>query len=61
MRVNDGEYSLIDPNWDGLWNSAAKITVDGWTATLDIPFSTLNFRGSSISYQTNPNGISTSI
>ena len=41
--------SIIDPNWDGLWNSAAKITVDGWTATLDIPFSTLNFRGSSIS------------
>jgi len=41
--------SIIDPNWDGLWNSAAKITADGWTATLDIPFSTLNFRGSSVS------------
>jgi Domain of unknown function (DUF5916)/Carbohydrate family 9 binding domain-like len=41
--------SIIDPNWDGLWNSAAKTTADGWTATLDIPFSTLNFRGSSVS------------
>jgi len=41
--------SIIDPNWDGLWTSAARITADGWTATLDIPFSTLNFRGSSVS------------
>src|SRR5215470_18264704 len=37
--------SIIDPSWDGLWMSAAKITADGWTATIDIPFSTLNFRG----------------
>ncbi|HWZ96414.1 MAG TPA: DUF5916 domain-containing protein [Candidatus Dormibacteraeota bacterium] len=44
--VND---SIIDPSWDGLWTSAAKITADGWTATIDIPFSTLNFRGSSVS------------
>ena len=40
--------SIIDPSWDGLWNSAAKITTDGWTATLEIPFSTLNFRGASV-------------
>src|SRR5258708_2885668 len=37
--------SIVDPSWDGLWISAAKITDDGWTATLAIPFSTLNFRG----------------
>jgi len=43
--VND---SIIDPSWDGLWSSAAKIAADGWTATLDIPFSTLNFRGASV-------------
>jgi len=40
--------SIIDSSWDGLWNSAAKVTDDGWTATLDIPFSTLNFRGASV-------------
>ena len=39
--------SIVDPSWDGLWISAAKITSDGWTATIQIPFSTLNFRGGS--------------
>jgi hypothetical protein len=37
--------SIVDPSWDGLWISAARITADGWTATVAIPFSTLNFRG----------------
>ena len=37
--------SIVDPSWDGLWISAAAITSDGWTATISIPFSTLNFRG----------------
>jgi hypothetical protein len=37
--------SIVEPSWDGLWISAAKITSDGWTATIAIPFSTLNFRG----------------
>jgi hypothetical protein len=41
---NDND-SLVDPSWDGLWTSAATISVEGWTATLQIPFSTLNFRG----------------
>jgi hypothetical protein len=39
--------SVVDSSWDGLWISAAKITSDGWTATVSIPFSTLNFRGGS--------------
>jgi Domain of unknown function (DUF5916) len=39
--------SIVDPSWDGLWISAARITSDGWTATIQIPFSTLNFRGGS--------------
>src|SRR5579864_6362574 len=39
--------SVVDSSWDGLWISAAKITPDGWTATVSIPFSTLNFRGGS--------------
>ena len=40
--------SIVDPSWDGLWISAAKITHDGWTATIAIPFNTLNFRGGSV-------------
>src|SRR5262249_57815029 len=29
--------------WDGVWTSQARITSLGWTATVAIPFSTLNF------------------
>ena len=32
-----------DPGWDGVWTSDARIIDDGWTATVAIPFSTLNF------------------
>jgi len=32
-----------DPGWDGVWISDARITKEGWTATIAIPFSTLNF------------------
>lgn len=40
--------AVVDPSWDGLWISAAKMTVEGWTATVSIPFSTLNFRGGDV-------------
>jgi hypothetical protein len=33
----------FDPGWDGIWTSDARITDSGWTATIGIPFSTLNF------------------
>src|SRR5690242_18490584 len=33
----------FDPGWDGVWVSAAQRTQSGWTATVEIPFSTLNF------------------
>ncbi|PYT68486.1 MAG: hypothetical protein DMG39_21055, partial [Acidobacteria bacterium] len=33
----------FDPGWDGVWTSQARITEDGWTATVEIPFTTLNF------------------
>jgi len=33
----------FDPGWDGVWTSEARITQDGWTVTIEIPFSTLNF------------------
>jgi hypothetical protein len=36
-----------DPGWDGIWTSEARVTKDGWTATVEIPFSTLNFMRSS--------------
>ncbi len=36
--VGDG-----DPGWDGVWTSEARLTKQGWTATVSIPFSTLNF------------------
>src|SRR5215831_855967 len=39
-----GESRVNDPNWDGVWKSNAKITDGGWTATIAIPFSTLNFK-----------------
>jgi hypothetical protein len=40
------EGAVDDPNWDGVWRSASKITSQGWTATVAIPFSTLNFKTS---------------
>ncbi len=36
-----------DPGWDGVWTSEARIGEGGWTATVEIPFSTLNFMKSS--------------
>ncbi len=33
----------FDPGWDGVWASAARITGHGWSATVAIPFTTLNF------------------
>src|SRR5216684_6273938 len=41
------EGRLNDPNWDGIWKSNAHISSDGWTATIAVPFSTLNFKTSS--------------
>src|SRR5205814_7417325 len=32
-----------DPGWDGVWTSEARVTKQGWTATIAIPFTTLNF------------------
>jgi hypothetical protein len=40
---SEGDF---DPGWDGVWTSEARITSDGWTATVEIPFKTLNFKRS---------------
>jgi len=42
--ANGGDF---DRGWDGVWTSEARITSDGWTATIEIPFTTLNFTHSS--------------
>lgn len=38
--VDEGQ---LDAGWNGIWHAKARITDDGWTATVAIPFSTLNF------------------
>lgn len=38
-----GDSGDFDPGWDGVWISEARVTPDGWTATVEIPFTTLNF------------------
>jgi hypothetical protein len=40
QAASDGDG---DPGWDGVWTSEARVTEKGWTATVSIPFSTLNF------------------
>jgi hypothetical protein len=34
---------MVIPVWDGVWISDARTAKQGWTATIGIPFSTLNF------------------
>lgn len=38
--ANDVDY---DASWNGVWEAAARVTADGWTAELRIPFSQLAF------------------
>jgi hypothetical protein len=40
---SNSEAIGFDSGWDGVWSSEARITRDGWTATIEIPFTTLNF------------------
>jgi hypothetical protein len=43
VERGSGSASDFDPGWDGVWRSDARITSDEWTATIEIPFTTLNF------------------
>ena len=36
----------FDTGWDGVWVSEARIGDKGWTATVELPFTTLNFKAS---------------
>jgi len=38
-----GGTANINRNWDGVWDAAARIVDDGWTAEIEIPFSTVRF------------------
>jgi hypothetical protein len=38
---NSEQLSL---QWDGIWDAAARITPEGWTAEIAIPFKTLRFK-----------------
>jgi hypothetical protein len=42
VRVSGRDLDF-DSGWDGVWSSEALVTSDGWTATVEVPFSTLNF------------------
>ncbi|HUQ86079.1 MAG TPA: DUF5916 domain-containing protein [Vicinamibacterales bacterium] len=38
-----GTTANINRNWDGVWDAAARIDGEGWTAEIEIPFSTVRF------------------
>ena len=38
-----GGTANINRNWDGVWDAAARSSSDGWTAEIEIPFSTVRF------------------
>ena len=40
--ANNGEELNFD--WDGIWDAAARVDGEGWTAELAIPFKTLRFK-----------------
>ena len=44
----DGQVSnnseTLSPDWDGIWNAAARISDEGWIAEIEIPFKTLRFK-----------------
>ena len=44
----DGQVSnnseRLNPDWDGIWNAAARISDEGWIAEIEIPFKTLRFK-----------------
>jgi len=45
-RVDDTNGWRATTAWNGIWYSAAKITDDGWTAEISIPFRALRFPNS---------------
>jgi hypothetical protein len=42
LIVKNGQQ--FNKRWDGIWQGRSTITDEGWSAELEIPFATLNFR-----------------
>jgi hypothetical protein len=38
-----GTTANVNRNWDGVWDAAARVTEDGWTAEIAIPVNTVRF------------------
>jgi hypothetical protein len=38
-----GTTANVNRNWDGVWDAAARVDEQGWTAEIEIPFSTVRF------------------
>ena len=38
-----GTTANVNRNWEGVWDAAARIDDEGWTAEIEIPFSTVRF------------------
>jgi Domain of unknown function (DUF5916) len=41
-QISDNPH-FLNQDWDGIWDAAARITEDGWTVEIAIPFKTLRF------------------
>src|SRR5687768_16783722 len=41
-----GTTANVNRNWEGVWDAAARIDSEGWTAEIEIPFSTVRFKPS---------------
>src|SRR6185295_18066213 len=37
------EGRTLNSDWDGVWSAASRITPEGWTSEMAIPFATLRF------------------
>jgi uncharacterized protein DUF5916/cellulose/xylan binding protein with CBM9 domain len=41
--LSSNEGRELNNDWDGVWSAASRITADGWTSEMAIPFATLRF------------------
>jgi hypothetical protein len=45
--------STVESNWDGIWQGAATLDAEGWTAEMAIPFKTLSFNPNTMDWGIN--------
>jgi len=41
--LSSDEGRTLNSDWDGVWSAASRITAEGWTSEMAIPFATLRF------------------